>query len=169
MNVGYCHDEHTEFIQNLMDNFMTQLNLIKKDHHNQHQKLEALIKEMDNAITKSQEQLLTEFQNTMTNYKNAQESYANLCNDFQHQCLIEDCHYHEMQHSMAQMMQILINMNQNLADGTKLAALSPEQLKEMHNPTYGQIANAQVTPPQSQRNGAPGTTTECSMTSPMNQ
>ena len=142
-------DERTEFVQNLTDNFMNQLNLIKTDHQEQQQKLEAHIKEMDKAITKLQEQLLTEFNAMTTNYNNAQVSYTNLHHDFQNQCLIEDCHYHETQNSMAQMMQILINMNQSLTDGTKPTALLPEQIKEMRNSTHGQYANAQVTPPQS--------------------
>ena len=137
----------TEFVQNLTDNFTNQLNLIKKDHQEQQKKREAHIKEMDEAITKLQEQLLTEFKNMMTNYNNAQVSYTNLHNDFQNQCLIKDHHYHETQNSMAQMMQILINMNQSLTDGTKPTALSPEQIKEMCNSTHGQYANTQVSPP----------------------
>ena len=67
---------------------------------------------------------------------------------------------------MAQMMQILINMNQSLADGTKLAALTAEQITRMQNSTHGLTAQGQVTPTQSQRNGAPGFNTEHSLANP---
>ena len=159
-------DECTEFMQNLTASFMDQLNVIKKDHQEQQQKFEARLKATDEALAKSQQQLITKFQNMTTKYNQAQEAYANLCNDFQHQRLTEDQCYYEMQNSMAQMMQILINMNQSLADGTKPAALTAEQIIKMQNSTHGLTAQGQVTPTQSQRNGAPGFNTKHSLADP---
>ena len=159
-------NECTEFVQNLTASFMDQLNVIKKDHQEQQQKFEARLKAMDEALAKSQQQLITKFQNMTTKYNQAQEAYANLRNDFQHQCLTKDRCYYETQNSMAQMMQILINMNQSLADGTKPAALTVEQIIKMQNSTHGLTAQGQVTPTQSQRNGAPGFNTKHSPADP---
>ena len=159
-------DECTEFMQNLTASFTDQFNVIKKDHQEQQQKFKARLKAMDEALGKSQQQLIAKFQNMTTKYNEAQEAYANLRNDFQHQHLTEDRRYYEMQNSMAQMMQILINMNQSLTDGTKPAALTVEQIIKMQNSTHGLTAQGQVTLTQSQRNGAPGFNTKCSPANP---
>ena len=83
-------DECTDFVQNLTASFMDQLNAIKKDRQEQQQKFEAHLKATDEALAKLQQQLITKFQNMTTKYNQAQEAYANLRNDFQHQCLTKD-------------------------------------------------------------------------------
>ena len=103
-------DNHTKLIQQMQDSFSQKLNLIKKDHQDQQKKFEACLRATEAAIENSQKQLLREFKNMNTNYASAQQSYANLHNDFEDRC------YFNMHNSMSQMMKILINMNQSLSN-----------------------------------------------------
>ena len=90
---------------------------------------------MEAAIVNLQKQLLREFDGMNTNYASVQQSYASLCSDFHTQQLIEDRCYFETQNSMSQMMKILINMNQNIAEGINSAPLMEEQIREMQTST----------------------------------
>ena len=145
---------------------MKKLDLLKKNHEDQQKKFEAHLYATKEALKQSQQQLLHEFQSMMTNYASAQQSYASLCNDFQTQCLMEDQHYFETQNSMSQMMKMIITMNQSLTAGNCPEPLMPTQIKEMTQSTHGQPSQGYVTPTHTQRNGAPGNSTECSPTNP---
>ena len=159
-------DERTEFVQQLSSSFMKKLALLKKDHEDQQKKFEARLYATEEALKQSQQQLLHEFQSMTTNYASAQQSYASLRNDFQTQRLVEDRRYFETQNSMSQMMKMLITMNQSLAAGNCPEPLMPAQIKEMEQLTHGQQSQEYVTPTHTQRNGAPGNSTERSTTDP---
>ena len=159
-------DERTEFVQQLSSSFMKKLALLKKDHEDQQKKFEARLYATEEALKQSQQQLLHEFQSMTTNYASAQQSYASLRNDFQTQRLVEDRRYFETQNSMSQMMKMLITMNQSLAAGNCPEPLTPAQIKEMEQSTHGQQSQEYVTPTHTQRNGAPGNSTERSTTDP---
>ena len=155
-----------EFVQQLSSSFMKKLALLKKDHEDQQKKFEARVYATEEALKQSQQQLLHKFQSMMTNYASAQQSYASLHNDFQTQCLMEDQRYFETQNSMSQMMKMLITMNQSLAAGNCPVPLTSTQIKEMEQSTHGQQSQEYITPTHTQRNGAPGNSTECSKTDP---
>jgi hypothetical protein len=91
--------------------------------------------------------MLTEF-NTVTNkYNNVLKSFTSLRSDVRNAQIVQDqCHL-GTQHSLSSMMQILVNINQSLANGT-----TPEPLLQEHVNSLVQRFQA-----HDPRDGAPGT------------
>jgi hypothetical protein len=143
-------DECTEFqstIVNLQNSFSKAFNEIKINGDKRANEFETRIKEAEQAYVNAQMTMLTEFKTVMDKYNNVLESFTSLRSNVHNAQIVQDqCHL-GTQHSLSSMMQILVNINQNLANGT-----TPEPLSQEHVNSLVQSFQA-----HDPRDGAPGT------------
>jgi hypothetical protein len=151
-------DERTKFqstITNLQTSFSKAFNEIKTNGDKQANKFETRIKEAEQAYVNAQTEVLTKFKSVTDKYNNVLESFTSLRTDVHNAQIVQDQRHLGTQHSLSSMMQILVNINQNLANGTTPEPLSQEHVNSL-------IQSFQAHDP---RDGAPGTKhTESSLT-----
>jgi hypothetical protein len=102
--------------------------------------------------------MLTEFKTVTDKYNNVLESFTSLRSDVRNAQIVQDQRHLGTQHSLSSMMQILVNINQNLANGT-----TPEPLSQEHVNSLVQSFQA-----HDPRDGAPGTKNTYSSSTDLN-
>jgi hypothetical protein len=91
--------------------------------------------------------MLTKFKTVTDKYNNILESFMSLCSDVRNAQIVQDQGHLGTQHSLSSMMQIIVNINQNLANGTTPEPLSQEHINSL-------VQSFQAHDP---RDGPPGT------------
>jgi hypothetical protein len=144
-------DECTEFqatISNMQTSFPDELHKIKQDNEKNRKATEECMKHSEQEYSKAQEAMLGEYKTINKKYTKMLESFSTLSSDLRKAKLEQDQHHMGMKESFGAMMQILININQSLANGTH-----PEPLQQDH------ITSIMNNIQELNRDGAPGTET----------
>jgi hypothetical protein len=143
-------DERTKFqstIVNLQNSFSKAFNEIKINGDKRANEFETRIKEAKQAYVNAQTMMLTKFKTVTDKYNNILESFMSLCSDVRNAQIVQDQGHLGTQHSLSSMMQIIVNINQNLANGTTPEPLSQEHINSL-------VQSFQAHDP---RDGPPGT------------
>jgi hypothetical protein len=123
-------DECTEFqatISNMQTSFADELHKIKQDNEKNRKATEERMKHSEQEYIKAQEAMLGEYKTINKKYTKMLESFSTLSSDLHKAKLEQDQCHMGMKESFGAMMQILININQSLANGTH-----PEPLQQDH-------------------------------------
>jgi hypothetical protein len=80
--------------------------------------------------------ILKEFTTLTQNYNNVLEAFSNLGNDVRMSQIKQDRHHLGMQQMFGLMMQILVGIYQNLANGTSPELLLQEQVNHLMQSTF---------------------------------
>jgi hypothetical protein len=142
-------------MSNSQDNFSKQIKLIKDAGDEKALQAEACIKEAKQVYLEAQKTMTREFDALNQNYTNVMEAFSYLSTDVHAAQTKQDkCHLKMMQ-TIGFMMQILVRIHQNLANGTNPDPLLQEQVNSI----------MQCTLDEDNGNGAPGmTNTKSSLT-----
>jgi phage-related protein len=123
-------EERTEIqatLTNMQDSFTKRIQSIKDASEAKARLAETRIQEAEKTYIAAQETILKDFTTLTQNYNNILEAFSNLGNDVRMSQIKQDrCHL-GMQQTIGSMMQILVGIHQNLANGT-----SPEFLLQEH-------------------------------------
>jgi hypothetical protein len=132
-------DERTEIqatLTNMQDSFTKQIQSIKDANEAKARLAETRIQEAEKTYIAAQETILKEFTTLTQNYNNVLEAFSNLGNDVHTSQINQDrCHL-GMQQTIVSMMQILVGIHQNLANGTSPELLSQEQVNHLMQSTF---------------------------------
>jgi hypothetical protein len=140
-------DERTEMqttIVNMQSTFSAELKKIKAQNEQNNKKVASRIEKSEQEFQKAQEAILAEFTRTEEQYTQVLESFAKLGEEV---CAAKI----EMDQRMYSMMEVLLNINQSLAIGKALQALTQDQVNHIM---------------QSPRDGVPGSSPTTTKSSP---
>jgi hypothetical protein len=127
-------DERTEIqatLTNMQDSFTKSIQSIKDANEAKARQAETRIQEAEKTYIAAQETILKEFTTLIQNYNNVLEAFSNLGNDVRTSQIKQDRHHLGMQQMIGLMMQILVGIHQNLANGTSPELLSQELVNHL--------------------------------------
>lgn len=143
-------DERTEIqstLANMQDTFAKQIKSIKDANEAKVRHAEERIQQAEQTYIAAQQAILHEFNTLTQNYSNVRESFANLSSDVRKAQVVQDKRHLGMKQTIGTMMQILVGVHQNLANGTNPQPLTQEQVDQIMQNAYE----------ENERDGAPGT------------
>jgi phage-related protein len=143
-------DERTEIqstLANMQDTFAKQIKSIKDANEAKVCHAEERIQQAEQTYIAAQQAILHEFNTLTQNYSNVRESFANLSSDVRKAQVVQDKRHLGMKQTIGTMMQILVGVHQNLANGTNPQPLTQEQVDQIMQNAYE----------ENERDGAPGT------------
>lgn len=141
-------DERTEFhmtITNMQTSFAEELRKIKAANEKDRKAAEERSKQSEQEYNQAKETMLNEFKMVDEKYTKVLESFSSLRTDLSTAKMEQDQRHMGMKESFGAMMQILVNINQSLANGTH-----PEPLQQEH------IASIMNNIREPNRDGVPG-------------
>ncbi len=120
----------------MQDSFTKQIQSIKDANEAKVCLAETCIQEAEKTYIEVQETILKEFTTLTQNYNNVLEAFSNLGNDVCTSQIKQDRHHLGMQQMIGLMMQILVGIHQNLANGTSPELLLQEQVNHLMQSTF---------------------------------
>jgi hypothetical protein len=132
-------DKHTEIqttLTNMQDSFTKWIQSIKDANEAKARPDKTRIQEAEKTYIAVQETILKEFTTLTQNYNNVLEAFSNLGNDVRMSQIKQDRHHLGMQQTTGLMMQILVGIHQNLANGTSPELLLQEQVNHLMQSTF---------------------------------
>jgi hypothetical protein len=132
-------DERTEIqatLTNMQDSSTKWIQFIKDANEAKARQAKTRIQEAEKTYIAAQETILKEFTTLTQNYNNVLEAFSNLGNDVRTSQIKQDRRHLGMQQTIGSMMQILVGIHQNLANGTSPELLSQEQVNHLMQSTF---------------------------------
>jgi hypothetical protein len=121
---------------NMQDSFTKWIQSIKDANEAKVRLAKTHIQEAEKTYIMVQETILKEFTTLTQNYNNVLEAFSNLGNDVRMSQIKQDRRQIGMQQTIGLMMQILVDIHQNLANGTSPELLLQEQVNHLMQSTF---------------------------------